>query len=91
MSTKISATLKKQFLFKTQQLAELEQKLMEAEGTLNAEFSGIQKKSFKKNQEELDCKDIQSYIYAMNQSCFLFLFYCRIFQRRKEKNIHKYI
>lgn len=46
MSTKISATLKKkQFLFKTQQLAELEQKLMEAEGTLNAEFSGIQKKS----------------------------------------------
>lgn len=45
MSTKISATLKKkQFLFKTQQLAELEQKLMEAEGTLNAEFSWIQKK-----------------------------------------------
>lgn len=48
MSTKISATLKKQFLFKTQQLAELEQKLMEAEGTLNAEFSWIQKKVKKK-------------------------------------------
>lgn len=48
MSTKISATLKKQFLFKTQQLAELEQKLMEAGGTLNAEFSWIQKKSLKK-------------------------------------------
>lgn len=44
MSTKIPTTLKKQFLFKTQQLAELEQKLMEAEGTLIAEFSWIQKK-----------------------------------------------
>lgn len=75
MSTKISATLKKnQFLFKTQQLAELEQKLMEAEGTLNAGFSWIQKKVKKKKQEELDCKDIQSYIYAMNQSCFYFSF-----------------
>lgn len=50
MSTKISDTLKKQFLFKTQQLAELEQKLMEAEGTLNAGFSWIQKKKFKKKK-----------------------------------------
>lgn len=53
MSTKISATLKKkQFLFKTQQLAELEQKLMEAEGTLNAEFSWIQKKVKKKKSRK---------------------------------------
>lgn len=52
MSTKISATLKKQFLFKTQQLAELEQKLMEAGGTLNAEYkSWIQKKKLKKSRK----------------------------------------
>lgn len=52
MSTKISATLKKKFLFKTQQLAELEQKLMEAEGTLNAGFSWIQKKVKKKKNRK---------------------------------------
>lgn len=42
-------------------------------------------KKSKKKQEELDCKDIQSYIYAMNQSCFLFLFYCWIFPKEKRK------
>lgn len=52
MSTKISATLKKKVLFKTQQLAELEQKLMEAGGTLNAEYkSWIQKKKLKKSRK----------------------------------------
>lgn len=35
----------------TQQLAELEQKLMEAEGTLNAEQSWIQKKKLKKSKK----------------------------------------
>lgn len=47
-------------------------------------FHGYKKK-FKKKQEELDCKDIQNYIYAMNQSCFLFFILLLNFSKEKRK------
>lgn len=85
MSTKISATLKKQFLFKTQQLADLEQKLMEAGGTLNAGFSWIQKKSKKKNRKSWIVKIFKATYTPWINLVFIFILLLNFPKEKRKK------